>query len=77
VGSLISQLIPRRILPSPVIRGGSLFLSPLVAGLGMKFFGDWRTGKGHQRTVLGTFWGGAAFAFGMAFVRWLMVGQVV
>jgi hypothetical protein len=76
VGSLISQLVPRRILPTPVLRGGSLFLSPLVAGLVMKVFGNWRTGQGHQRTALGTFWGGAAFAFGMVLVRWLMVGRV-
>ena len=76
VGSLISQLIPRRILPTPVIRGASLIVSPLIAGLVMKFFGDWRTGKDHQRTVLGTFWGGATFAFGTAVVRWLMIGRV-
>jgi hypothetical protein len=41
VGVLMSQLVPRRILPSPSLRGGSLFLSPLVAGLVMKWFGDW------------------------------------
>ena len=74
-GSLIAQLAPRRILPSPVIRGVSLFVSPLLAGIVMKCFGHWRTDKGHHPTVLATFWGGAVFAFGMAFVRWLMVGR--
>ncbi|MBM4299314.1 MAG: hypothetical protein FJ143_16375 [Deltaproteobacteria bacterium] len=77
VGSLMSQFVPQRILPTPMIRGASLFLSPLVAGLVMKWFGDWRTNQGHQPTVLATFWGGAAFAFGMAFVRWMMVGRVL
>ena len=77
VGALMSQLVPRRILPSPSLRGASLFLSPLVAGLVMKWFGDWREKNGHPPTVLATFWGGAAFAFGTAVVRWRMVGRVV
>ena len=77
VGFLIGHLPPKRILPTPMIRDASLFLSPLIAGLVMKWFGGWRTNKGHQPTVLATFWGGASFAFGMAIVRWVMIGRAV
>lgn len=75
VGLVISQLVPTRILPSSGARGASLILSPLFAGMTMKIFGRWRETKGLQPTVAETFWGGAAFAFGAALVRWLMVGQ--
>jgi hypothetical protein len=77
VGWLISELVPQRILAASSLRGASLVLSPLFAGVVMKWFGDWREKKGHQPTVLATFWGGAAFAFGAALMRWLIVGRVV
>lgn len=75
VGALLSQLVPQQIWPAPAIRGVSLLLSPLAGGLIMRLFGRWRVSKGHQPNAIATFWGGAAFAFGVALVRWLMVGQ--
>jgi hypothetical protein len=77
VGLFVSNMIPERILPTPSVRGISLFLSPLAAGLVMKWFGDWRRGQEHEPTMLATFWGGFLFAFSMALVRWLRVGRVV
>ena len=77
IGLYLSNMIPERILPKPAVPGISLFLSPLVAGLLMKQFGDWRRSRGHESTIIATFWGGALFAFSMALVRWLRVGRVV
>ena len=74
IGLILSNMIPQRIVPRSVIPGISLVLSPLAAGMMMKLFGDWRRSRGHQPTVLATFWGGALFAFSMALVRWLRIG---
>jgi len=74
VGFILSNTIPWRIFRNPIIPGISLLLSPIATGLVMKLFGDWRRSRGHQPTVLATFWGGALFAFSMALVRWLRVG---
>ena len=77
VGWLISELVPEKILTASSFRGASLILAPLIAGFVMKWFGDWRERNGHERTVIATFWGGAAFAFGTALMRGLMVGREV
>lgn len=77
IGLFFSNMIPERIIPTPRATGISLFLSPMLAGLAMKYFGDWRRNNGHQPTLLATFWGGALFAFSMALVRWLRVARVV
>ncbi len=77
MGLYLSNMIPERILPKPGVPGISLFLSPLVAGLLMKLFGDWRRSRGHEPTIMATFWGGALFAFSMALVRWMRVGRIV
>jgi hypothetical protein len=77
VGLFLSNMIPRRVLPRPTVPGISLLLSPLVTGMVMKLFGDWRRSHGHQPTALATFWGGALFAFSMALVRWLRVGRMI
>ena len=74
VGLIFSNTIPWRIMRSSVVPGISLVLVPLVTGSIMKFFGDWRRSRGHQPTVLASFWGGALFAFSMALVRWLRIG---
>lgn len=75
-GLFWSNMFPERILHSQTIPGASLLLAPLCTGLIMKLFGDWRRTRGHEPTTLATFWGGALFAFSMAFVRWLRVGRV-
>jgi hypothetical protein len=63
-------------MPSLLVPGVSLVLSPLSAGLVMKAFGDWRRRRGGDPSFLATFWGGALFAFSFALVRWLMVGRM-
>ena len=76
IGLFLSNMIPERILPKPSVPGISLFVSPLIAGLLMKLFGDWRRSQGHEPTMIATFWGGALFAFSMALMRWLRVGRL-
>ncbi len=68
-------MIPIRILPNSRFPGISLLLSPIAAGWIMKALGDWRRSRGHEPTVLATFWGGALFAFSMALVRRLRVAS--
>jgi len=77
IGLFLSNIIPHRMLPKPSLPGISLFVSPLIAGLLMKLFGDWRRSQGHEPTLIATFWGGALFAFSMALMRWLRVGRLV
>ncbi len=55
IGLVLSNMIPKRILPKPSVPGISLILSPLVAGLMMKLFGDWRRSLGHEPTIIATF----------------------
>ena len=73
-GLFASTMFPQRILSISIIPGISLLVTPVVAGWIMKSFGDWRLSRGHQPTILATFWGGALCAFMMALVRWIRVG---
>ena len=73
-GGLSILILPRRLLPAGGIKGASLVLTPLVTGLLMKTYGDFRRQRGHTTTGLATFWGGAIFAFSMALVRFLAYG---
>lgn len=77
IGLFLSNMIPHRILPKLSLPGISLFVSPLIAGLLMKLFGDWRRSQGHEPTMIATFWGGALFAFSLALMRWLRIGRLV
>ena len=73
-GLITSFLLPARILEPGPVQGASLFLSPLIAGLLMDRYGQWREGRGLARSYVSTFWGGALFAFSMALVRFVLVG---
>ena len=82
VGALLmgalAGLITRLIWPVPIfdpgpVRGLSLLISPLLTGLLMHQYGEWREAHGKTRTFLSTFSGGALFAFAMALVRLLLV----
>lgn len=75
LGVISGSLLPHRLFPLAPVPGASLFLAPIGAGIAMHFFGVWRRIRGGNPTLVATFWGGAAFAFSMALVRWLMVGQ--
>ena len=64
---------PYRVVASGPYPGISLLIPPVVNGLLTQALGTWRTNHDWPRTYLSTFWGGALFAFGMAGVRfWLM-----
>jgi hypothetical protein len=66
-------LWPYRVVASGPYPGISLLISPVVNGLLADALGTWRENHNRPRTYLTTFWGGALFAFGMAAVRfWLM-----
>ena len=47
----------------------SLLLAPLVTGVIMDRYGEWRYQRGGDPSFLGTFFGGALFALGLAAVR--------
>lgn len=70
-GGLSLLILPRRLLLVGGVKGASLVLAPLVTGLLMKMYGDFRRQRGQTTTGLATFWGGAIFAFSMALVRFL------
>ena len=73
-GIITSLVLPTRIVPSP-IPGSSLVLSPLIAGLVMYSYGQWRDRRGGDHSYVATFWGGAIFALNMAVVRFMLVGR--
>ncbi len=71
LGGATLLVAPDRLLPVVARPGLSLFLAPLLAGVAMHFWGEFRRGRGHSPTNLATFWGGAAFAFAAALARFL------
>jgi hypothetical protein len=72
-GVLTSLIWPARLFRPGPVPGSSLLLSPLVSGIAMNWYGEWREGRGWGRSYIATFWGGALFAFGMAAVRFVWV----
>ena len=73
-GVLTSLVWPTRVFRPGPLPGTSLLVSPLITGLLMDRYGQWREGKGVGRSYVATFWGGALFAFSMALVRFVWVG---
>ena len=45
-GGIMLAAVPHRILPTPPVPGLSLLIAPLLNGLAMKSFGDWRRARG-------------------------------
>lgn len=74
-GVLSSLIWPTLILRPGPVPGMSLLISPLINGLVMDRYGEWRERHGRERSFVATFWGGALFAFSMALVRFLWVGK--
>ena len=77
LGFITTLIFPERIFPEPPLKGISLIVSPIGVGFAMHFFGSWRRGRGHDTSYLATFWGGALFAFGLTFVRFILVGRTI
>jgi hypothetical protein len=74
LGGLSLLALPARFWKPGPIPGLSLILGPLCAGAAMHAWGRHRRAGGHDTTNLATFAGGAAFAFGMALVRFVWAG---
>ena len=65
-------MLPTRVIAGRrPFRGVSLLLSPLGTGLAMHILGEFWSNRGKERPALFSFRAGAAFAFGMALVRFL------
>lgn len=76
LGGLLSWLIlPGRIVQRGPIPGLSLIVAPIVTGLVMDRWGEWRDSRGSERSFMATFSGGALFAFAMALVRFLLLKE--
>jgi hypothetical protein len=69
LGGLSMLLLPTRLFGVSPATGISLVVSPLVMGIVMQLWGGLRRAQGHRTTNLATFHGGAAFALGVALVR--------
>jgi hypothetical protein len=69
LGALSLWLLPARLFGVSPATGISLIVSPLVMGIVMRLWGGLRRAQGHRTTNLATFHGGAAFALGVALVR--------
>jgi hypothetical protein len=75
MGLILWLAYPARLFTSGRIPGASLVLSPMLAGLVMHYYGRWRESRGSEPSYTATFLGGALFAFGMALVRFLLIGR--
>ena len=73
LGGISLVLLPGRLLSPPPIAGASLFLMPLGAAVALEWWGRYRRRTGHETTNLATWYGGSAFAFGAALVRFLFI----
>jgi hypothetical protein len=74
-GGIAHLVWPMRIFQPGPIRGLSLVVSPILTGVVMDRYGQWREARGQLRSYIETFLGGALFAFGMALVRFALVGR--
>lgn len=77
LGFVFTLIFPDRLTGPPPIKGLSLVVSPLLAGMSMHLFGQWRRSRGKDTTRLATFWGGALFALAFAVIRLLMLEGVI
>jgi len=75
IGLVWSLDFPQRLTtPAHTIPGSSMPLAALAAGLTMHWYGNWRRNHGGHPSGLATFQGGALFGYGLALMRFLMVG---
>jgi hypothetical protein len=73
LGLLSGLALPERLLPRPRTPGLSLLASPIGCGIVMRLWGDYRRERGHPTTPVATFLGAAAFAFGAALGRFVLI----
>jgi hypothetical protein len=75
VGFLFGYVVPRPILPAPLVPGISLLLMPALLGGSMHMWGVFRRRHGFAPSSLGTWFGGATVGFGLAAGR--LVGRTL
>lgn len=73
IGACAAWVLPARLFPATGFSGVSLVLGPLGAGALMEWWGRRRRAAGHSTTNLATWYGGAAFALGLALARYFLV----
>jgi hypothetical protein len=71
-GGLSLLLLPHPLVHRSRVPGISVFLSPLLAGLGMSLVGSTLRQRNKKPLQIESFGYGFAFAFGMALVRFLL-----
>lgn len=71
LGGISLLMWPARFIRQTIVPGTSLVIGPLLSGAAMHWWGDFRRTQGHSPTNLATFYGGAAFALGVALVRFI------
>jgi hypothetical protein len=71
VAALSLVIWPECFFRPGAIPGLSLIASPLLAGLVMRLYGNYRRENNRLTTKIATFGGGAALAFGFALVRFI------
>ena len=72
IGVISLLIFPDFILVKNKMTGIRLIISPICTGLVLHYFGKWKQKQGKTPTYLATFWGGAIFAFAIAFTRWFI-----
>ncbi len=60
---------PQHFISRPLLRYGSLGLTPLLIGWLMAQIGRWRETRGRERSPLERFWAGWGFAFAFGLMR--------
>jgi|GEM_PF-2539938 len=73
IGGFSVWLIPHPIVPPSRLHGVSVVLSPLLVGAAAWLIGRLYTDAEHPGTPRQDFWSGAAFAFAMALMRFVLV----
>jgi hypothetical protein len=76
LGGVSFWVWPHRLVEPGPLPGISVIVSPIVNGLLTDAVGSFRANHGKRRTALGTFWGGACFALGMAAVRFALLQRL-
>ena len=73
LGLVLAYVFPVPLSKHEAVTILGVFLNPIGFGLLSHLYGEHRRRRGRNTTNLATFWGGAAFAFGIAAVRAAMV----
>ncbi len=71
-GAASVWLVPQHIFPRGRRPDLSVLVAPLVGGIVMHGWGEFRRARGHDTSNLATFYGGAALLLGYSLVRLLL-----